>query len=125
MSKENRDDYMALANAHLNDETPTLAAIWRTNVFEFPGLGEEGNEQYGAILKEMSRINHSCRPNCTHNFDIASFSFELRATKTIGVGEEILYSYCNIGIPTENRQAALMPYGFACTCQSCCPTPTN
>ncbi|KAF8994400.1 hypothetical protein BDQ17DRAFT_1527848 [Cyathus striatus] len=40
MSKENQDIYMALANAHSNlkDGTPTLSAIWKTNVFQFFGL---------------------------------------------------------------------------------------
>ncbi|KAF8995749.1 hypothetical protein BDQ17DRAFT_1430141 [Cyathus striatus] len=127
MTKENQEAFLALANAHTNDGTTRLSAIWRTNTFAISDIGELGdeNDQYGMVLKEMSRINHSCRPNCTYSFDTASFSFELRVSRAIAQGEEIFFCYCEPNVPTVQRQAELKPYGFSCTCLSCCPTSPN
>ncbi|KAF8987482.1 hypothetical protein BDQ17DRAFT_1414902 [Cyathus striatus] len=72
---------------------------------------EEGKDEY-----------LSCRPNCAYNFDPASFSFELRASKTINRREEVVYSYCDPGAPTEKRQSVLQSYGFSCDSISCVPT---
>ncbi|KAF8977267.1 hypothetical protein BDQ17DRAFT_1384030 [Cyathus striatus] len=127
MSKENQDAYMELANAHTNDGRTKLAAIWRTNKSVLNTLGRIGGEEdvYGAIMKDMSRINHSCRQNCASSFDVASFAYQLRASRPISRGEEIVYSYCFAGQSTADRQAELKPYGFSCTCLSCSPTPAQ
>ncbi|KAF8990517.1 hypothetical protein BDQ17DRAFT_1333435 [Cyathus striatus] len=124
MSKENQEAFMELANAHTHDpSSPRLSSIWRTNSYELTELGEEG-DKYGAIFKEMSRINHSCRFNCTFSFDPASFSCQLRAAKPIARGEEILSCYCNSDDSTTKRQAHLKSYWFSCSCLSC-TTPAN
>ncbi|KAF8987488.1 hypothetical protein BDQ17DRAFT_1289216 [Cyathus striatus] len=125
MSREKQDAYLALANIAAGDGTRKLPGIWQTNSFGFTYINGEGEDQYAAILKEMSRVNHSCRPNCCHRFDQDAFAFEIRATKAITCGEEIFYSYCDPGAPTNILQAQLSPYGFRCTCLSCVPTPTN
>ncbi|KAF8983975.1 hypothetical protein BDQ17DRAFT_1437194 [Cyathus striatus] len=141
MSKENQDAYSALANIAAGDGTRRLPGIWQTTSFGFTYINGEGEDQYAAILKEMSRVNRrfclysidlnsnhifrSRRPNCCHSFDQDAFAFEIRATKAIAYGEEIFYSYCDLGAPTNIRQAQLSPYGFRCTCLSCVPTPTN
>ncbi|KAF8987484.1 hypothetical protein BDQ17DRAFT_1548136 [Cyathus striatus] len=123
MSKKNQDAYLDLANTHMDDGSTRLCAIWKTNVielhFDFDDVCE--GDTYGAVMKEMARVNHSCRPNCAYSFDPASFSFELRASKSINRGEEIIYSYCDLEAPAENRQATLQSYGFSCECISCIP----
>ncbi|KAF8987489.1 hypothetical protein BDQ17DRAFT_1375024, partial [Cyathus striatus] len=127
MSKENQKAYLALSNAHTHDGSFRLFAIWRTNSFAFFDLGKLGGEDdlYGVVLKEYSRVNHSCRQNCCLSIDVDSFSCQLRATRAIAPGEDIVCSYINEHLSTEERQALLKPYGFQCACFSCCPSPSN
>ncbi|KAF8993259.1 hypothetical protein BDQ17DRAFT_1368609 [Cyathus striatus] len=118
MSEENQKAYLDLAVSRKNDKRPRLVAIWDTNCFGIGKLGRpcSDKDEYSAVFKDMSRINHSCRPNCALSYDPSSFSFQ---------GEEFFYSYCFATLPVEERQDELKPYGFSCTCISCVPTPSN
>ncbi|KAJ7747769.1 hypothetical protein B0H16DRAFT_1554505 [Mycena metata] len=121
--------FVKLANSHQRDGSGPIAGIMRTN-----GLGvkclqtgrypEEEQRKYRkgiytAVCKEISRLNHSCCPNTTWHFDLPTFSFQLFATRDIAKDEELTISYIGLGEPAKDRQLALEPYGFQCTCPAC------
>ncbi|KAG6812175.1 hypothetical protein H0H92_004043 [Tricholoma furcatifolium] len=118
--------FLRLANAHEYDESGPILGIIRTNGLELAVTGDsaerhidESDEEYAAVCRDMSRINHS--PSADRFFDIHSFSFQLRATRAISAGEEITISYCYVLESYASRQAYLASYGITCTCTSCRP----
>ncbi len=48
-----------------------------------------------------------------------TFALKLYAVRSIKEGEEITTSYCELDVPTSQRQKSLAPYGFQCTCSHC------
>ncbi|KAG6853239.1 hypothetical protein C0991_005826 [Blastosporella zonata] len=116
--------FLDLANAHKEDGSGPILGVIRTNGFEVAGVVDpEPNSggEYAAVCKIMCRINHS--PSADRLFDVPSFSFQLRATRSIKCGEQIFVSYCNVLEPASSRQAYLASYGITCACASCL-TPT-
>ena len=61
-------------------------------------------------------------PNVLQRFDLASFSIQFFARKTINPGDQIFSIYCSIagerGLLIK-RRAALSCYGIVCTCYAC------
>lgn len=48
---------------------------------------------YAGLARDISRINHSCRPNAHVAWDIETMTFTLRAFAPVAPGEEITISY--------------------------------
>ncbi|KAJ7686553.1 hypothetical protein B0H17DRAFT_1332780 [Mycena rosella] len=121
MDPEDKTAYMALANSHLQDGSGPILGIMRTNGVGAGPLTRPGTPPmpYSAVCKEISRLNHSCCPNTTALFDMPSFSFRLFALRDIASGEELTYPYIDVTAPAAERQKALEPYGFRCTCPAC------
>jgi hypothetical protein len=63
ISKEKQDEYLRLENNHPEDGIGPLLGIYRTNNYEHSlhETGKEGN-LYGAMYKDLSRVNHRCTP---------------------------------------------------------------
>ncbi|KAK7460841.1 hypothetical protein VKT23_008770 [Stygiomarasmius scandens] len=128
MPKENQEAYKKLANCHQEDGSGPLFGISMTNSFalgdyyepEIPGYPEVAT-RYSGTCNEISRVNHSCRPNTQGDWDSPTFSFQLRASKPIKKGEEITLTYISDRVvePTSERQRQLASYGFTCTCEAC------
>ncbi|KAJ7573218.1 hypothetical protein C8J56DRAFT_1173972 [Mycena floridula] len=125
MSQKEKQDFMTLTNCHKGDGSGPLLGIQRTNSIRvldgIKNKGMKGREGgYIAILKDGSRINHSCNPNVGYNWDTASFSVKFYVQRDIEDGEEITRSYLGslLGSCTE-RQKALEPLGFRCICSAC------
>ena len=121
MSEENQVAFKALANSHTQDGSGPILGVIRTNGFGI-SLGKDEKKDstvHSAIYDHISRVNHSCTPNSSHTFSVVSFSGQLRAVRDIKKGEEIFVNYCDIDVPTAERQKKLDPYGFRCACQSC------
>ncbi|RDB28332.1 N-lysine methyltransferase SMYD2-B [Hypsizygus marmoreus] len=121
MIPENRAALLALENSHTEDGSGPIFGILRTNGFgiTFSREDEIEKDYYSAVFDQLSRINHSCTPNASADFDVASFSNPLKAIRDIKKGEEIFVSYCDCGTPTAARQQQLKSYGFQCTCRRC------
>ena len=70
-----------------------------------------------------SMANHSCAPNCAHEFMVRQNKPPLlimRALEDIPVGTELVYSYVPLYSSCEERQTQLSAsYGFTCTCSRC------
>ncbi len=65
MDPENQEAYKALANSHLQDGSPPLIGIMRTNCLVVEGLTDPDFRdspaaQYVAVCKIASRVNHRC-----------------------------------------------------------------
>ena len=74
-----------------------------------------------AFYALQSCINHSCQPNChavRSDEDNNSFAVVL-AKQFVPAGDEITISYIDEALPYEERQAALLDYGFKCRCTLC------
>ncbi|KAF9546663.1 hypothetical protein CPC08DRAFT_729869 [Agrocybe pediades] len=101
MTEENRTAFMALANNHKEDGSEPILGIVRTNAYstdrflDGPVRLAHDVNMYSSILKIGSRVNHSCRPNVTYDFDLASFAYIFKAEKDIAAGRAN-----NFSIPT-------------------------
>ncbi|KAG5654552.1 hypothetical protein H0H81_000077 [Sphagnurus paluster] len=125
MDPEAQAAFLDLANSHTQDGSGPILGIIRTNGFEVANVVDpEPNGEYAAVCKIMCRINHSCSPSADRLFDIPSFSFQLRATRSIKEGEEIFVSYCDVLEPAADRQEYLESYGIVCICNPCLPDTT-
>ncbi|TRM58109.1 hypothetical protein BD626DRAFT_586365 [Schizophyllum amplum] len=125
MLPERRAALMALANGHEHDGSGPIFGRIRTNgigggsKWKWKG-GQGRNGRYTLVYDEISRLNHSCRPNATHNdVDEASFSKSVVAARDIAAGEEIFISYIDSRKPYAERKKKLAPYGVDCTCAAC------
>ncbi|THV07612.1 SET domain-containing protein [Dendrothele bispora CBS 962.96] len=127
MPMEYQEAYKKLWNCHENDGSGPLFGIARTNGF---GIGDydeptdpafpDTKNGYSGTFKNLSRINHSCRPNVDRDWDSPTFSLQIRASKPIKKGEEITITYIgNLTDPASARQRELASYGFTCACEAC------
>ncbi|KAL1686704.1 hypothetical protein GGG16DRAFT_63679 [Schizophyllum commune] len=125
MSPERQAAYDELTNCHEGDGCGPLMGRFRTN-----GIGIEGKYKFmgqedeagifSVVLDDISRANHSCRPNASHFFDVKWFAMVLRPVRPIKAGEEICISYFAGGCPSyEERKAEIASYGFECKCEAC------
>ena len=57
--------------------------------------------------------------NVARRWDMPTFSMGFRACRYIKAGEELTVTYDFILNPAAERQKALEPYGFQCTCFAC------
>ncbi|KAK7032043.1 hypothetical protein VNI00_013411 [Paramarasmius palmivorus] len=127
MPEEYQKAYMDLYNCHTEDGSGPLHGIFRTNAIAIsdyympvkPGEPDKVG-RYGGTFNDVSKINHSCRPNVEPHWDSPTFSMHLRAVRDIKKGEELCFSYISdLLVPASSRQRDLRSYGFECTCEAC------
>ncbi|KAF7188232.1 SET domain-containing protein 5 [Pseudocercospora fuligena] len=113
LNSEDQDAVMQLAEYHKPgiDETK-LQRILRTNSF--------GDENSGFLYLTISRINHACIPNASHQ------DGAIVAETDITAGNEICISYDSDkyeGLTAEQRGIVIEnTYGFKCDCIACRPS---
>jgi len=90
--------------------------ILRTNCY---GLGVDG-KQSGLFLC-LSRMNHSCRPNCERTWDPICETETLYALQYIRPEEELMVWYDDMtDLTREERQSSLSErWRFECACECC------
>lgn len=75
------------------------------------------------LFENISRINHSCRPNAVFDWDNARFVGTVRALKTLSPGDEVTLNYIDAknSIKTKDERLAAIAawYGFDCACELC------
>jgi len=72
------------------------------------------------VYTRISRVNHSCAPNCAHSYDSGRGVGQIRALRDIAVGEELYISYTELRAPRRVRQQHLRQmYNFECSCDVC------
>jgi len=79
-----------------------------------------GKEIGSGVFPTISRINHSCRPNCVLSYNISSGECELRPSRDLEKEEEITISYVDPLNSSADRQKLLQAkYNFTCQCKVC------
>ncbi|KAG6900676.1 hypothetical protein C0995_003365 [Termitomyces sp. Mi166 len=130
MPPELQAQYLALHNSQNDSELWPLLGIRETNGIPIDlGRGLMGNDedlQYIMVSDQISRVNHSCTPNAAVVFCNKSFTAKLYGLRdVIDPGEEITISYIDNTMDYEDRQKALAPWGFTCTCPACSDYPEH
>jgi hypothetical protein len=89
----------------------------------FTSKNMHGSET-GMVFLNISRITHSCSPNCVYSFNNDKNEGRLYAIKNIKGGEEITISYgAGMSVPLNQRRAQLqLERGFDCLCELCSKT---
>lgn len=102
-----------------------LISIAVANVFSI----KDGDQPASGLClyDRASRINHSCRPNCSWRIENASIVICAAAGRTLAVDEEVTISYLATEETWGARQLSLFKsYDFVCMCSECvdqCPPP--
>ena len=94
----------------------TLQGVFATNTY---ALGQGAT--HGGLFLTLSRLNHSCRPNCVHHWRPDLHMMVVHAVRDIKVGEELCTCYgpgdCRL---TNERQEYIKErYNFDCLCDMC------
>jgi hypothetical protein len=110
-----------LHNAH--PDVGELTGILLTNGFSLEtSSSQTTSETTRGLFLEISRINHSCRPNCMQIWSWRRRVMELVPVRDIEVGEEITITYMpdgeNRGVK-ETRKLLKDNFGFFCECKVC------
>lgn len=92
-----------------------IIAIFETNCIQLGDSETGGN----GLFFLPSRINHSCTPNAQHAWNANIERQTVHATRHIPAGEELTFSYTSPTASRDERQRALRPWGFTCTCAVC------
>jgi hypothetical protein len=103
---------------HHGDECSSPQTIFFLNSME---AGRRSGDPKNVLCLLMSRINHACNSNATHDYLSCNRVKVLVATKGIRVGEEITISYSMILCPSVDRfsplfkhRVHLSKYGIVC-----------
>ncbi|TVY17602.1 SET domain-containing protein 5 [Lachnellula arida] len=110
-----KDSQRAFLSLHNNypGKNP-LSNIIRSNGYPL-GPGSE----VGGIFANISRVNHSCRPNAVHAWNPLLNVETVYAVRPIKQGEEITLSYHAGGPSTTRKEILKEGFGFDCTCEIC------
>ncbi|KAI1410903.1 SET domain-containing protein [Hypoxylon sp. FL1857] len=82
-------------------------------------IGSKVEDAFG-IFAIRSRINHSCIPNASADFNEKTGHMEVYAVRDLEDGEEITISYIDVHFPSGLRNVILdAAYGFTCDCAAC------
>ncbi|TDZ61881.1 SET domain-containing protein 5 [Colletotrichum trifolii] len=87
---------------------------------QWPGLDNESDLGMIAVHANISKINHSCRPNAASQWDWDVLAHRLYAARDIAANEEITISYLNPIQTLQDRQEySKNKLGFKCACSQC------
>ncbi|KAG9246811.1 hypothetical protein BJ878DRAFT_256001 [Calycina marina] len=112
--KESQRAYLSLHNNFPTERKAILSNIIRSNGYP---LGP--NSEVGGVFLNISRCNHSCRPNAKHSWNRTSQTQTVYSLRTIAAGEEITLSYLSGGASKERQASLLQNFQFRCTCDLC------
>ncbi|KAH8159702.1 hypothetical protein CIB48_g8545 [Xylaria polymorpha] len=113
-----RDEILELSTHDgVRTDEEKVGKIFRTNSF-LTG-SHDGKSKFQSLFATVSRINHSCRPNCAYFFDPNTFAQNVVAVRAISKGEELSLAYIDPILPQAERLKRLKAWGFECTCERC------
>ncbi|KAL1723611.1 hypothetical protein EV715DRAFT_190878 [Schizophyllum commune] len=119
LPEEDKKEFMSFANCKPRTTHGVKRGIIDTNT---SALSQGGifKGPYGAVTRDISRLNHSCESNAYTDWDVDTMTFALYAERPIRKGEEIFIAYVNPFQPKQQRQYALWGmYTFRCQCTKC------
>lgn len=88
----------------------------------------ERNAFAEGAFRLVTKLNHSCRPNCLAHFDKKAKQMVIMTTDDVPAGTELTINYLPESqwhLPTDQRRSILQRrYGFRCMCERCdCHSP--
>lgn len=94
----------------------TVHGVFSTNTY---ALGQGAT--YGGLFLSLSRLNHSCRPNCCHHWRPDEHKMIVHAVRDIQEGEELYTCYGpgDCRLTSERQEYLLERYNFQCLCDMC------
>ena len=116
-SKANCSNY---SDAEL-EQAVKVAAIFDNNAFVIHrSISRSHSKVEEGVFIQLTRINHSCRPNTAHHWDEQAQEAMIYASVDIRADEELTISFVDLLQGRDKRQQRLQQrYGFACTCVAC------
>ncbi|CAJ2504242.1 Uu.00g116360.m01.CDS01 [Anthostomella pinea] len=118
--------YLKVTRPGLSDEEYTrllkIHRIFASNCFYVSeSVTEAGNVlETNGLFRQVSRINHSCDPNCWYECEGTGGLFVLRANRDIAKGGELSLSYISNCRPRARRRRSLRKnWVFDCACEWC------
>ena len=119
--------YLWLSNKNNNqmkNKLNILFNIFYTNAYSLNNndKNDEINDQISYLFHDISRINHSCSPNCLLTINYIDKTCEIIAIKKIHKNDEITSNYINNDIPMlykHRKEYIYNKWGFNCICSLC------
>ena len=122
LTPDNQDIYLTLSHKPNTKLKNLIWHIFDRNSISLPDF-KNGTKDLSGIFSIISRINHSCLPNCSWYWDYEKEIEVVTAVCTINKGDEICANYIGFnGDKTDfnNRKYRLKQgFGFECTCKCC------
>ena len=120
LGEEDRRDFWSLADCKAGGGAKTECGVYFTNCYM---LGESKAASTG-VLPNISRVNHSCRPNTEFSWSESGGVEELRVSRAIAPGEELTDCYLDLTAQGRDtgagrRELLQAAYGFWCQCEVC------
>ncbi|XP_065178834.1 histone-lysine N-methyltransferase SMYD3-like [Sycon ciliatum] len=110
--------YLGGASSHSFDQSLIIAIAAKVACNSMSIYNSEFQNTGIGLYARLSKINHSCDPNCVVMFN--GPTAHLRTLKAIAEGEEITISYIDVLNTTERRRDLLRTqFHFFCTCPVC------
>lgn len=121
LSDDQKTAFFSLHNSY-PQELPAALGIFKTNAHP---LGVDSSDS--GVFPECSRFNHSCAPNASYAWNIASAKEAIYAVKDIAPGEQITVTYLDeerLNQSRSGRREILMrDFRFQCNCNVCGASP--
>lgn len=107
---------LALSDVQLiGGQQKTLEGIVVTN-----NIGCNSPRYDCVVCEAISRLNHSCVPNCEQTWDEETSTERIYASRDIKIGEEMCFSYVDPFLPRLTRLEYLrQSFRFECMCTAC------
>ena len=115
--KDSQRAFLALHNNYKGQKN-VLSNIIRSNGYP---LGP--NSEIGGVFINVSRINHSCRPNAKHTWNSILKKQTVYALRNIAEGEELTLAYVMQGDSRERQEILKDHFYFDCNCEVCSLPP--
>ena len=93
-----------------------LYGIVKTNAFS---LGTDDQPRHSGVFDILSRLNHSCIPNCERWWNEEKGMETLYTIKSIETGEELTIQYHGELRRIQRRNYILQVWRFDCNCECC------
>ena len=116
-----KDHQRAFLSLHNNypGKNP-LSNIIRSNGYPLGPASE-----VGGVFPNLSRINHSCKPNAKHSYNPVLEKYVVHTIRPVAAGQEITVSYLAGGDSQQRQERLREAFGFTCTCEICSLPPAE
>jgi hypothetical protein len=112
LPKEHQRAFLSLHNNYPGKNP--LSNIIRSNGYP---LGPASD--VGGVFPNLSRINHSCKPNAKHSWNPVKEQYVVYTIRSVREGEELTVSYLSGGESKRRQETLKEAFGFTCACELC------